>query len=250
MKSKKIILAKKKILNICFRAKEGHIPSSYSILNMLEVLINKFIFKKKKYLNNFILSKGHAAIGYYVMLNIHGYITENKLKKFCSFASPLGGHPSLDIPNCCSATTGSLGPGFPVIAGMAFANKKKKYYCIIGDQECNEGTIWETMLLCSHHKLKNLTVLIDRNFSRNNELSLGNLEKKFLEFTKSVYTIDGHSNDQILRTLKYSHNEFKIIIAKTVKGYGIKEMENNNAWHHKFPKDLDELKRLSETILY
>lgn len=250
LKNTSIIKAKKKILYTSFLAKEGHIPSSFSILNILDVLVKRFLFKNRKYLNNFILSKGHAAIGYYAILNINGYISDNLLYKFCKFGSPLGGHPSLNMNYFSSASTGSLGHGLPIIAGMAFANKNKNFYCIVGDQECNEGTIWETLLICSHHKLKNLTVIIDRNFSRNESLSLGDLKKKIEQFFNKVFLINGHNQKEILNAIKSKNDQTKIIIANTIKGYGIKEMENNNEWHHKFPKDIRDLEKLKKMVIY
>jgi transketolase len=249
-KKKNLIDAKKKILEISYLAKEGHIASSYSVLDILNVLVKNFLFKKKKYLNNFILSKGHASIGYYVILNKYGYISNNKLLSFCKFNSCLGGHPSLNVKNYISASTGSLGHGLPIAAGMAYSSKQKNYYTIIGDQECNEGAVWETLLLSSHHKLKNLTVIIDRNFSREDSLKLYNLKKKFLAFTHDVYEINGHCYQSIYETLKQKNNNFKIIIANTIKGNGIDLMENNNEWHHKFPKDKKELAKLINMIKF
>jgi transketolase len=245
-----IIKIKRKILDISFLAKEGHIPSSYSVLNILDILVKFFIFKNKKYLNNFILSKGHAVLGYYAVLNFHGYLREKKFLNFCKYKNPLGGHPSLNLQTFTSASTGSLGHGFPIIAGMAYSDPKKNYYTIIGDQECNEGTIWETFFFCSHHKIKNLTVIIDRNFSRNEALSLGNLKSKLKQFFNNIMTINGHNNKQILKSLKIRSNSTKIIIANTIKGFGIKLMEHNNEWHHKFPKDKSDLEKLKKMVIY
>jgi len=245
----KIISAKKNILDVCFAAQEGHIPSSFSVLNILNVLIKKnFIFKKKIYLNNFILSKGHSAIGYYAILNQYSYISNKDLKKFATFNSKLGGHPKNNLKYYITASTGSLGHGLPIAAGMAFAQKNKKYYVLLGDQECNEGTLWETLLMCSHHKLNNLTIIIDRNYSREEALSLGKLEKKLRVFSKCVFVVNGHDEEDIFKILKKKTTEYKIIIAKTIKGYGIKEMENSNEWHHKFPKNINELKKIKNKI--
>ena len=248
IKKNHLINEKKKILEVCYLAKEGHIASSYSVLDILNVLVKNFLFKKKKYLNNFILSKGHASIGYYVILNKYGHISNKKLSSFCKFNSLLGGHPSLNVKNFISASTGSLGHGLPIAAGMAYSSKHKNYYAVLGDQECNEGTVWETLLVCSHYKLKNLTVIIDRNFSREYSLTLGNLKKKFLAFTKDVYEIDGHCYQSIYKILKKKNKNFKIIIANTIKGKGISLMENNNEWHHKFPRDKRELTELQNMV--
>lgn len=245
-----LIHTKAKILKSCYLAQEGHIASSFSILNILDVLVKDFLFKYRKYLNNFILSKGHAAIGYYAILNKYKYISDNELFTFSSYDSYLGGHPKLNLKYFISASTGSLGHGLPIAVGKSYANKNKNFYCLIGDQECNEGTIWESLLVCSHHKLKNLTIIIDRNFSREEALSLKKLKKKLEPFCENIFEIDGHNYKKINKALKVKTKSFKIIIANTIKGNGIKIMENNNEWHHKFPQTQEELKFLIKHIKY
>lgn len=251
---KKIILTKKKIIYAAFLSQEGHIASSFSVLNILNILVKYFIFKNKRYLNNFIMSKGHAALGYYAILNQEKYINDKIFNDFASFDSPLGGHPKRDLKYFISSSTGSLGHGFPIAAGMAFANKitkkKKHFYVLMGDQECNEGTLWETLLLCNHHKLNNLTLIIDRNYSRETDLSLGDLKKKLKPFSNNIYVINGHNEMQIKKSLKKFSGDLKIIIANTVKGYGSKIIEKDNIWHHKFPKSKKECELLSQTILH
>lgn len=251
---KKILVTKKKIIYSAFIAQEGHIASSFSVLNILNVLVKFFIFKKRRYLDNFILSKGHAAIGYYAVLNQEKYINDKIFYKFASFYSPLGGHPKRNLKYYISSSTGSLGHGFPMAAGMAFANKinniKKHFYILMGDQECNEGTLWETLLLCSHHKLKNLTLIIDRNYSRERDLSLGDLKKKLKSFSKNIYVINGHNESLIYKALAKPSSDLKIIIAKTIKGYGSKIIEKDNIWHHKFPSSKEECKLISQSVLY
>jgi transketolase len=247
LNNKTLIETKKKILRSCYIAQEGHIPSSFSVLDILDVLVEKFLFKNKRYLNNFILSKGHAAIGYYAILNKYRYISDKMLLNFCNYYSPLGGHPAYNLKYYISASTGSLGHGLPIAAGMAYASVDK-IYTIVGDQECNEGTTWESLLLCSHYKLKNLTIIIDRNFSRENYLSLGSLKKKFQSFSKNVYEIDGHCRKSIIEAIQKKNTETKIIIANTIKGNGIDLMQSNNEWHHKFPKNESELKTLQDLV--
>jgi transketolase len=250
----KIIKTKKKIIHACYLVKEGHIASSFSVLNIINVLIKYCIFKKKKYLNNFIMSKGHAAIGYYAALNQYGYLSDRLLNKFATFNSPLGGHPKRNLKYFITASTGSLGHGLPIAAGMAFANKlmlkKKLFYILMGDQECNEGTIWESLLLCKHHGLNNLTIIIDRNFSREKDLSLGHLEKKLKPFSSKVFSIDGHNEKEIYKIFKIKNlsKEPKIIIANTIKGYGSKIIEEGNIWHHKFPQNTEEYNFIINSI--
>jgi len=133
-----------------------------------------------------------------------------------------------------------LGHGLPIAVGAALASKikkqKNKIYVIVGDGECNEGTIWESALLASHHKLDNLCCIVDYNHSGDRALKLGNLEEKFKAFGFSAASIDGHDQKEIYRTLmKKSLNKPMAIIARTTKGQGCKIMENNPVWHHKSP---------------
>lgn len=257
LKNNTIINTKKKILKTSHLSKEGHIASSFSVLNILNVLVKYFLFKNRKYLNNFILSKGHASLGFYAILNQEKYISDNKFYKFASFKSQLGGHPKRNESIFTTASTGSLGHGLPILTGMAFASKNlhkknKKFFVLMGDQECNEGTIWESLLLCSHYKLNNITIIIDRNFSRESDLSLGDLAGKLSTFSKNIFKVDGHDEKKLLYLFnkKNKSQTPKIIIANTIKGFGSKIIEGDNSWHHKYPKNKLELEQLARTIKY
>lgn len=122
----------------------------------------------------------------------------------------------------------------------------------MGDQECNEGTIWESLLLCSHYKLNNITIIIDRNFSRESDLSLGDLAGKLSTFSKNIFKVDGHDEKKLLYLFnkKNKSQTPKIIIANTIKGFGSKIIEGDNSWHHKYPKNKLELEQLAKTIKY
>lgn len=249
-----IIKIKESILEVSFFSQEGHIPSSFSVLDIIYCLFKgKYVFKNKKYLNNFILSKGHGCMALYAVLFNNKKISKKTFLSFCKKKSPLGGHPDMRKNQYITASTGSLGHGLPIISGMAFAdqlnNSKKKYYIIIGDQECLEGTTWETMFIINKFKLKNLTIIIDRNYSRNDAIPLGNVRKKFLGFSKNIITVDGHNHEKIYRALNksYKNSNPKIIIAKTIKGNGLKIIQHNS-WHHKFPKNYDEFSTLCKNI--
>ena len=168
--------------------------------------------------------------------------------------SKLGGHPDRNKLKWVEASTGSLGHGFPIAAGIAFGEKikgtKSKVYVIIGDGECNEGTIWETAMLASHHKLDNLCCVVDNNHSSDRALDVGDLEKKFAAFGWKTSVVDGHNHLQLEKVLK-THAKSKgkpfVIIAKTIKGHGVKIMENNPAWHHLSPKE-EELEKIRNEI--
>lgn len=237
----------KRIVEVAYKAKEGHIPSSLSILDILYVLYDKFINEN----SHFILSKGHASLGLYAILE-HFELLEDNLDDFCKFNSKLGGHPTNKIKNI-QASTGSLGHGLPMAVGIALSEKikgtNKKVYCIIGDGETNEGTIWESALLAANHKLDNLIVILDYNHSNDRALEYHNLDEKFESFNWYTWNIDGHDTSKLEQTLNkldsFKGNPF-IIITNTIKGNGIKMMENNHEWHHKTPNEEEYNKILEE----
>ena len=156
-----------KVVDIATLKKEGHIPSSLSILDIMYVLYDKVLdinSIKENEINRdrFILSKGHASLGLYVVLDHFGLLKED-INTVCDLDSKLGGHPTDKIFGV-ESSTGSLGHGLPIGVGLALAYKIKKYknkiYVIIGDGEANEGTIWESALLANHHNLNNLFCII------------------------------------------------------------------------------------------
>ena len=234
----------KKIVNIATLKKEGHIPSSLSILDIIYVLYYNILdidsIKENRIdRDRFILSKGHASLGLYVVLD-HFKLLKNDLDTFCDFDSELGGHPTDKIKNI-ESSTGSLGHGLPMAIGLALAYKiqnfKNKIYTLIGDGEANEGTIWESALLASHHNLNNLYCVIDFNHSTDRALKLGDLKNKFKAFEWDVIEIDGHNQKEIYKALTSTSDKPICVIANTIKGKGISIMENNPEWHHKFPSE-------------
>ena len=229
----------KRIIEISHKSKEGHIASSLSVLDIIYTMYDKIIVDKEK--SDFILSKGHASLALYVVLDKFGLLEEN-IENFCSFNSKLGGHPTIQIKNI-TASTGSLGHGLPIGVGMALANKIKKtpnnVYVIIGDGESNEGTTWESALLASNHNLNNLYCILDYNHSNDRSLKIDSVLNKFQSFNWYCVEIDGHDENQILEALKTKSDKPIFILANTIKGKGCKRMENNPEWHHKYPNDLE-----------
>lgn len=228
----------KRILQISHKAKEGHIGSSLSVLDVLYVLYESIL---KDTNHSFILSKGHASLGLYVILEHFGLLEED-LETFCKFDSNLGGHPSNKIKNVKSST-GSLGHGLPMAVGLAMSEKIKKtqnkVFVVIGDGESNEGTIWESALLASNHKLDNLYCIMDYNRSNDRALKLDSVIDKFSSFNWKCIEIDGHSQSEILSALTSESRDSNptFILARTTKGKRCKIMENNPEWHHKSPND-------------
>ena len=154
-------------------------------------------------------------------------------------------HSSHKVPGV-NLSTGSLGHGLPVSAGIALSkkiiNKNGKVFVLLSDGELNEGSNWESLLFISHHNLNNLVIIIDYNKIQsldfvNKTLKLQPLKKKFTSFGCKVLEIDGHNHKEIFKSLKNSSNRPLVIIANTIKGKGISFMENKVLWHYKPPND-------------
>ena len=192
--------------------------------------------------DRFILSKGHACLAYYAALCEIGFIKKDELKTFEKNDSNLLGHPVANKELGIEFSNGSLGMGLSLGIGLCISSKKKKsnfkVYVILGDGECNEGSVWEAMMAASHFKLDNLYTFIDRNNfqqtgSNNEIMSLDNLKAKLTSFGWNTIEIDGHNINEISNSLNLNiENKPTAIIANTVKGKGFSFSENNNSWHH------------------
>lgn len=193
--------------------------------------------------DRFVLSKGHAALGFYSTLAKRGFADESVMKTFRCDGSILAGHPYRNAIPGVEIGAGSLGHGLSVGVGMALSakldNADFKTYVLIGDGESQEGSIWEAAMSGAHHKLDNLTVIVDRNrlqIDGNTEeiLSLEPLEDKWESFGWTTKVIDGHSIEEIVDALEGPHRvkgKPFAIIANTVKGKGVSFMENDYEWH-------------------
>ena len=240
---------RKNILNMAFTAgaSSAHIGGALSIADIMSVLfVTKMRFKEKDPLFNnrdrFILSKGHACLAYYASLFEKKLLNKNDLLTFEKNGSDLLGHPVRNMKKGIEFSTGSLGMGLSLGIGVALSLKKKKLdnhvYVVLGDGECNEGSVWEAAMSASHFKLNNITVFIDNNNfqqtgSNDQIMSLGDLANKWKSFNWNTITIDGHDFDQINQSFENKSSDLpNAIIAKTIKGKGISIFENNNNWHH------------------
>jgi transketolase len=223
-----------KIVSLAHSSKEGHIPSSLSVVDIIYGVYREYITKNTNH--KFVLSKGHASLGLYVVLDHFGLLNTD-LNSFCKFDSLLGGHPTLNIPSV-EASTGSLGHGMPIAVGMAMAKKIRgtggTVFVLIGDGEANEGTVWESALLASHHGLDNLVCLLDHNHSTDRAVGIGDTTSKFSAFGWQTQEIDGHDITAI-RSISTTTGKPTFVLCNTVKGKGIPMMENNPEWHHKSP---------------
>ena len=256
--SKKI---RSKILDISLEAgaSSSHFGGSLSTVDLLSVLYKKILnFDCKNPLwekrDRFILSKGHACLGFYAILNDLGFITNEELSLFEKNDSFLLGHPVLNKDKGIEFSNGSLGMGLSLGVGVAISLKKKNsksnVYVLIGDGECNEGSIWEAAMSASHFNLYNLTAILDNNNlqqtgSNNEIMSTKSLNLKWSSFGWEVINIDGHNVKEIYEAYKAETKKPKLILAKTIKGKGFSFSENNNDWHHKIltKKQYEEAKK-------
>lgn len=248
---------KRQIVLATMAVGEGHIASAFSILDILWVLYDRVLQidpknPKSDERNRFVLSKGHGALALYAVLAEKGFFPLSELERFATFNSPLGGHPDCNKVPGVEASTGSLGHGLPMGVGMALGMRvhrmKNRVFALVGDQECNEGSIWESALLATHHRLSNLTCIVDYNHSTDRALILGDIAAKFAAFGWAATTINGHDHDAIYDALIRTESDRpRAIVAETVKGFGCKQMENNPAWHHRAPTQ-DELLAIMEEL--
>jgi transketolase len=240
------------ILAMAYCAGGAHIAPAFSMVEILSVLFNGVLNLNLKNLKSdnrdrFVLSKGHGCAALYAVLAEKGFFEKSQLKKFCKSGSPLGGHPDINAVSGIEASTGSLGHGLSIACGMALAGKlkklKHKIYALLGDGECQEGTIWEAAMFAANRKLDNLVAIVDYNKFQ----GLGKIEEinrlepfadKWRDFGWSVKEINGHDPIQIAKVLKAAplkRNYPTMIIAHTVKGKGISFMENKAIWHYRLP---------------
>ena len=242
---------RKTIFLTAYSASIAHIASAFSIVEILEVLYKDKILKYD--VNNpnwedrdrFILSKGHGSLALYTMLSEVGFFSKDLLKTFSKPNSVLGGEPCIpNIPGV-EATTGSLGHGLSLAVGMALAkkidNKKEKIYVLLGDGECEEGTIWEAVMFAVHYKLDNLIIIVDCNRIQKmgtlkSIMSIDSWKDKFNAFGCEVVEVDGHNTSELKSAFKQKNvNKPLVILADTIKGKGVSIVENDPRWHWRLP---------------
>ena len=240
-----------RIIQLSHQARTPHLGSSLSFVELLVYLYWHFLEispedPKDAARDRFVLSKGHGITTLYAVLAERGFFPSELFDDYAQAGSPLPEHPS---PRCVpgiEAATGSLGHGLSVATGIALASKMNaipySVVSLLSDGECNEGSTWEAALLAPAHNLDNLISIIDFNkwqaTGRSAEITaLEPLDQKFESFGWNSVRIDGHDFRQIrsaLATAKKSEKPFAII-ADTIKGKGIKMMEDDNNWHYRIP---------------
>lgn len=244
---------RKKIFKIAYYAGGGHMGASFSMADIISVLYFDNVLKYNasnplwKERDKFILSKGHACYALYAALAKAGYFPEEELWRVGKPDSKFGGHPKMyDIPGV-EASTGALGHGLSFAIGIAYANKMDKrnshVYVVMGDGECQEGSVWEGALSAPTLGLDNMTVIVDYNKLQ----AMDNLENivhmkpfagKWEAFGWNVVEINGHDYAEIREALLVRKNgKPTLVIANTIKGKGVSFMENVPIWHFRMPNE-------------
>ena len=253
------------ILEMAKRAGVGHIGSALSIADIIAALygdVLRIVCPDDLNRDRFILSKGHAAMALYAALYLKGWLTKETLETYCmdpvtseskedlTRHSPLctrhcllGVHPEHTTPGV-DFSTGSLGHGLAIGAGAALAARlegcPRRVFVLISDAECNEGSIWESVMLAAHHRLANLIAIIDLNsqqaFGYTDEvLNLSPMREKWEAFGWDVHEVDGHDVAEITETIQNLNtisDRPHVLIARTTFGKGVSYMENRIKWHY------------------
>jgi transketolase len=221
------------------RANVGHIGSCLCVVEILCALYGGVIRAagpKDPDRDRFILSKGHAGLALYAALALKGWITESDLDTFCGDNSLLGVHPECGIAGVDFAT-GSLGHGLGLAAGAALAARmqqsNRQIYCLISDAECNEGSVWEAAMFAAHHRLSNLTAIVDLNGQQafgltRDVLDSSNMSQRWQAFGWQTVEVDGHAIDDIEDALSQDASRDgspKVVLARTTFGKGVWYME-------------------------
>ncbi|MBT9167353.1 MAG: Transketolase 1 [Syntrophomonadaceae bacterium] len=239
-----------KIIKLSVIAGGGHIGGALSMIDILVALYYHILkidpeHPKWEERDRFILSKGHGALAICPVLADVGFFPEEELANFNQFESPFGMHPDrLKVPGI-EMSTGSLGHGFTVAVGMGLGARldkaKWRVYCLLGDGECNEGSVWEASSTASHYKLGNLCAIVDRNkFSIDGPtekiMHLEPFEERWRAFGWNTKIVDGHNFNELIdafENLPSVDSEVpNVIIANTTKGKGVSFMESVAAWHY------------------
>ena len=233
----------------------SHIGAILSVADIIAVLyadVMKYDSENPKWdrRDRMILSKGHAGASIYAALAESGFFPVEELKTHYANGSRLSGHVSHHVPGV-DFSTGSLGHGLSAGAGMAYALKKdgknSRVFVVMGDGECDEGSVWEAALFANHYRLDNLIAVIDHNRMQSldfceNTIELESLSSKWKAFGWNVVEINGNDHDELKKAFneilsKHEEQADKpcVIIADTIKGCGVSFMENDILWHYRFP---------------
>ncbi|MDQ1422935.1 MAG: transketolase, partial [Acidimicrobiaceae bacterium] len=229
--------ARQRLLKMHYESGVGHIGGNLSALDAMLVVFHEYLREQDR----FFLSKGHAAGALYITLWSIGRLDDHDLESFHQDDTLLAGHPPASgVPDIAFAT-GSLGHGISLAAGTALAFRFKgsdgRVVCLTSDGEWQEGSTWEGLIFASHHRLHNLTILVDHNelqgFGSTAEVAgMSPLWERLKGFDVDVHVVDGHDTSAIQTALASPGERLKVVVLRTVKGHGVSFMEHQMKWHY------------------
>ncbi len=239
-----------RILKMVHASKSSHVGTALSSVDILVALYFKVMRIDPKRpdwgaRDIFLLSKGHGCTAQYATLVERGYADAKVLEGFAADGGTLWGHATSGTLPGVEASTGSLGHGLPIGLGMAIADPARRVFVLLGDGECDEGSVWEAALFAGHRRPENLVAIIDYNKIQSlgdtkDVLNLEPLADKWKALNWGVREVDGHDIGAItkaLSSLPFKKGRPSVLIAHTIKGKGVSFMENKLDWHYKNPDD-------------
>jgi transketolase len=257
----KSIQYRRDLLRYIYHAGAGHTGGSLSCIDILNVLYNRILRVSPETFTDpdrdrYIQSKGHSVEALYVVLADRGFFPKAELETLCRYRSPFVGHPTRKVPGI-EMNTGALGHGLSISVGVALAGKLDaapyRVFTLLGDGELAEGSNWEAAMAAAHHRLDNLTAIIDHNTlqitGRTRDVCSNEpIDDKFRAFGWHVLCCDGHDFAQLADALSEpaESGQPTCVIANTVKGRGISFMESIVKWHHGVPNEQEYELALSE----
>jgi transketolase len=251
---------RRSVLTQSKRANVGHIGSALSVVDLLAALYGGVLeasSERDRERDRFVLSKGHAALALYSTLHATGRFSDGDLASFCEDASAVATHPEHMIA-WVDFSTGSLGLGLSFAVGAALAARiqgsHRRAFVLLSDAECNEGSVWEAVMLAAHHGLGNVIALVDVNGQQalgytRDVLDLAPLASRWAAFGWDVHEVDGHDVDALTSTLESVaaiDTKPHVLLAQTTFGKGVSYMENTIAWHYMPMSDEQYAQAMSE----
>lgn len=237
LKNEDFIKCRKRLLQMHFKSNVGHVGGNLSALDAMLVIFNEYLTSSDR----FILSKGHSAGALYIAIWSVGRLTDADLDSFHQESTLLAGHPPAKGLADVLFATGSLGHGLSLAAGTALGfklrNQSGQVICMTSDGEWQEGSIWEALIFAVHHRLKNLTVLVDHNDlqgfgSTNDVASMSPLWERLKGFDLDLKVVDGHDPNAIRVALDEKSDKIKVIVLCTIKGKGVDFLEGRMDSHY------------------
>jgi transketolase len=239
---------RRSILRMAYRGQSVHVGCAFSLVEICSVLYGRFLRYDRTTPEGtdrdfLILSKGHGVMALYACFHELGWLRDADLDGYFQNGSRLRGLCEADTPGC-EVTSGSLGHGLPIAAGIALGLKRlgsqRRVFCIVGDGEMNEGPMWEALLFAAHQRLDNLVVIVDANryqaMGRTEDvLGLEPLPAKFAAFGFATHECDGHDCDALtsaFEDLLRARGKPGALVARTTKGHGVSFMADDNRWHY------------------